>query len=104
MPGTRFWKKLSFDRRQPALTEGNVPHWLFTPKRDEPSRRIATPSRYLSLIVKFARPKNDARRLSWMLKKFVCCFAAGMPPEPNRSVASPCARYEALLPRNVSYE
>ena len=33
-------RKLSSERRQPTVTAGKMPHFSFSPKRDEPSRRI----------------------------------------------------------------
>lgn len=53
-------KKSSFDISQPTETAGKLPHLLFSPKVDEPSRRIEAIAIYFSLKLYVARAKNPA--------------------------------------------
>ena len=41
--------KASSETTQPADNDGNNPHWLSQPKREEPSRRSDADSKYLLL-------------------------------------------------------
>ena len=42
---------VSSDKRHAKAAEGNIPHWLPLPNLLEPSARIVTVSKYLSIMV-----------------------------------------------------
>ena len=59
LDAAEFFRKGSSEMLQPADTEGNHPQRLSGAKREEPSARRFTSSRYLSSHDRFIRPKYE---------------------------------------------